>query len=280
MKTKKKVAVKRQTAKKEEKRAKVLFLDIETAPIIAYVWGLWDQNVGLNQIETDWYVLSWSAKWLDSDGDEVIYRDQKGKVDIEDDSEILKGMWDLIDQADVVVGHNLDKFDLKKLNTRFLMAGLQPPSSYKTEDTLKMAKSKFSFTSNKLAYLTDKLCTKYKKLNHGKFAGFELWKQCLAGNPEAWEEMQIYNKYDVLSLEELYKVLAPWSSKVNFNVYTDDQEEETVCSCGSKDFRLNGYAYTSSGKWQRYRCSSCGSEVRSGQNLLSTEKRKNLKRKV
>lgn len=270
---------KRSNTKKNEKRAKVLLLDIETAPLIAYCWGLWDQTVGLNQIQSDWYVLSWSAKWLGEPKTKIMYMDQRDKPDIEDDKEILTHMWNLLDEADVVIGHNLRRFDIKKLNTRFLLHGMKPPSSYRTEDTLTMAKSKFSFTSNKLAYLTDKLCVKYKKLSHGKFAGFSLWKQCLANNEKAWKEMELYNKYDVLSLEELYMILAPWSSKINFNVYTQDSSE-TVCVCGSTDYSLNGYAYTSAGKYQRYRCTSCGKEVREGQNLLGKDKRKNMKRNI
>lgn len=259
--------------------AKVLLLDIEIAPLTAYVWGLWKQNVGLNQIENDWYVMSWSAKWLGDPKSKIMYEDQRNALDIEDDKDILTKMWDLLDQADVVIGHNLDKFDIKKLNTRFLIHGMKPPSSYRTEDTLKMARRKFSFTSNKLAYLTDKLCTRYKKLSHAKFAGFELWKQCMLGNPDAWKEMQKYNEYDVLSLEELYLILAPWSSQVNFNVYTEGNED-TVCVCGSTNYTLNGYSYTSTGKYQRYRCSDCGKEVRLGKNLLTKDKRKNLRRNI
>ena len=270
---------KRSSNKSKEKRAKVLFLDIESAPLVAWCWGLWENNVGLNQIQTDWYVLSWAAKWLGDPKSKLIYRDQKDAIDIEDDKDILTEMWKLLDEADVVIGHNLDKFDLKKLNTRFLIHGMEPPSSYRTEDTLKMARRKFSFTSNKLSYLTDKLCTKYKKLDHGKFSGFELWKQCMAGNESAWKEMKKYNEYDVLSLEELYLKLAPWSSKINFNVYSEESEE-TVCVCGSTNYMLNGYAYTSVGKYQRYRCRDCGKEVREGRNLLTKDKRKNIKRNI
>lgn len=278
--TTKKVKKKSKKMKKNEQQAQVLFLDIETSPLLAYCWGLWDQNVGLNQIQVDWYCIAWAAKWMNDPKSKVIYRDQRDKDDIENDKEILEEMWDLLDQADWVIGHNLDKFDLKKLNTRFIMHGMKPPSSFRTEDTLKMARRKFSFTSNKLAYLTDKLCTKYKKLNHGKFAGFELWKQSLSRNPKAWQEMEKYNIYDVLSLEELYHILAPWASKINYQLYTDENSEETVCSCGSKDFYENGNAFTASGKYKRYRCSVCGKEVRAGQNLLSKEKRKSLKRNI
>ncbi len=255
---------------------KVLIFDIETAPLLGYVWQLFDQNVALNQIHTDWYVLSWSAKWLGASEKDVMYADQRNAKDIEDDSGILRKIWKLLDEADVVITQNGKKFDVKKLNARFIQHGFNPPSSYRHIDTLQIAKRHFGFTSNKLAYMTDKLCTKYKKLDHAKFSGFELWKQCLAGNKAAWAEMEKYNKYDVLSLEELYTKLRPWDKSINFNVYSE--ELELVCSCGSVEFVKNGFRYSNTAKQQRLICKDCGAEHIEPTNLLSKEKRKSLKK--
>lgn len=253
---------------------KVLLFDIETAPMLGYVWGLWENTLGLNQVESDWYVLSWSAKWLGDPPNKIMYADQRKAKDIEDDTKLLKSIWELLDEADIVIGQNSKSFDHKKLNTRFIMQGIQPPSSYRHIDTKILAKRHFSFTSNKLEYMTDKLCTKYKKLNHGKFSGFSLWRECLKGNMKAWKEMEKYNKYDVLSLEELYYKLIPWDNSINFNVYSECTD--TVCTCGNMDFKSNGFYYTNTGKFRRYRCIKCGSEVRSRKNLLSKEKRRSL----
>lgn len=253
--------------------AKVLLLDIETAPVLGYVWGLWDQNIGLNQIKSDWHLLSWSAKWLDSS--KVMYMDQRREKNVENDKRILQGIWSLLDEADVIVTQNGKDFDAKKLNARFIMNGMKPPSSYKHIDTLKIAKKHFGFTSNKLEYMTDKLCTKYKKLKHTKYPGFEMWKECLAGNLDAWREMEKYNKYDVLSLEELYKKLIPWDNGVNFNLYSDDTG--VVCKCGSTSLKRYGYAFTATGKFQRYVCKTCGTETRDRKNLFSDEKKQSLK---
>lgn len=253
------------------KGPRVLVYDIETAPLLGYVWGLWENNVGLNQVHSDWHVLSWSAKWLGAPDTQVMYMDQRNAKNIEDDRVILKGIWDLLDKADIVVTQNGKSFDQKKLNARFIMHGFQPPSSYKHIDTKLLAKKHFKFTSTKLEYMTDKLCTKYKKQKHFKFAGFELWKEVLAGNLEAWKEMEHYNKYDVLSLEELYNKIIPWDTSINFNLYHDD--EEHICKCGSTSFIRNGYYYTNSGKFQKHKCKKCGSETRSKQNLFSKEKR-------
>ena len=52
-------------------KPKILSLDIETAPMVGTFWGLWKQNIGLNQIAEDWYILCYAAKWLDTE--DVVY---------------------------------------------------------------------------------------------------------------------------------------------------------------------------------------------------------------
>lgn len=255
------------------KLPKVLLIDIESAPCKMYGWQLFNANFGLNQIESEWFILSYSAKWLGSE--EVIYQDLQGKVDTEDDTELLENIWHLLDQADIVVGQNLRRFDVKKINARLIMKGFKPYSPVKTEDTLDIAKRKFGFTSNKLEWLTDKLCVEFKKQTHGSFAGFELWKQCLLENEDAWLEMKNYNIFDVLSLEELWLKLRAWDDKsVNYALYMDDSKMR--CKCGSSHLVESGFAYTSLSKFQQYRCEDCGSFSRGRVNLFSKEKRASL----
>lgn len=255
---------------------KILLYDIETAPMLGYAWSLWDNNIALNQLHTDWYVLSWSAKWLGDSDDNVMYQDQRNCKNIEDDSKLLKRIWELLDEADIVITQNGKKFDQKKLNARFILNGYEPPSTYRHIDTLVLAKRHFGFSSNKLEYMTSKLCTKFKKSKHAKFSGFDLWKQCMANNIDAWNEMEEYNKLDVLSLEELYTKLIPWDNSINFNIYHDSHDH--VCKCGSTDFQKSGFHYTNAGKHQRYRCTDCGAESRDKVNLLDVSKRKSLRR--
>lgn len=256
-------------------KPKILVMDIETAPILAYVWGLWENNVSLNQIKSDWHILSWAAKWLGDPPSKVMYMDQSKAKKMEDDSTILKGIWKLIDEADILLTQNGKAFDIKKLNARFILNGMKPPSSYKHIDTKLIAKKHFAFTSNKLEYMTDKLCTKFKKIKHEEFGGFELWTECLARNPKAWKEMRKYNIYDILSLEELYLKLQPWDSTVNFSVYTD--KVNMRCNCGSRNFRKNGHHYLTTGKYQRFVCADCGAGHRSRVNEFSTKKKKSLR---
>lgn len=257
------------------KGPKVLLFDIETAPVLGYVWQLWDQNVALNQIHSDWYVLSWCAKWLGDDPKRTMYMDQRKAKNMENDKAILKKIWELLDEADVVITQNGRKFDQKKLNARFVMHGFQPPSSYKHIDTYLLAKKHFGFISNKLEYMSEKLCVTYKKSKHVKFSGFELWRECLARNLEAWNEMEMYNKQDVLTLEELYTKLIPWDNTVNFDLYHNDLD--ITCKCGSQDFKRNGYYYTQVGKFQRYKCTKCGSETRDRKNLLTKDKKETIR---
>jgi hypothetical protein len=256
------------------KSPKILVLDIETAPILASVWSLWEQNVGLNQIEKDWHVLSWAAKWYGEPAAKTMYMDQRSAKNIADDRAILLELWKLIDEADVLVTQNGNKFDIKKLNSRFLYHGFGPPSPSKSVDTFLIAKKKFGFTSNKLEYMTQNFCKKYKKSKHKKFPGFELWKECLSGNKLAWTEMEKYNKWDVLSLEELYAVFRPWDNQVNPDLYRDGSSS---CSCGHKTMQKRGFYYTAVAKYQRYWCPKCGAWSRGRKNEIDSEKRKGLR---
>lgn len=183
---------------------KVLVFDIETSPIIAYVWGLKDQNIGLNQIVKDWEVLAWGAKWLGNG--RVMYQDTRRISE----KTLLAGIWKLLDEADIVITQNGKSFDSRRLNARFIHYRMTPPSPYRHIDTYLLAKGAADFTSHKLEYLTDKLCKKYKKTSHAKFPGMALWKGCLAGNIAAWNEMRAYNIRDVLSTEELFNIVKAW----------------------------------------------------------------------
>lgn len=254
-------------------KPKILFVDIETAPMLGYVWGLFDQNIGLNQIHSDWHILSWAARWQGES--KMHYMDQRNAKDIENEKTILEGIWKLLDDADIVVGHNSKRFDVKKLNARFLVHGMQPPSPFRQIDTLSIAKKNFAMTSNKLEYLADKLRCKLKKMKTKKFPGFELWKQCLAGNKEAFKEMQLYNERDVEVLEEVYEKLMPWDKSINFSVYNEGKH---VCSCGSTHLIKKGVHATNGGLYQRYKCKSCGRPVYDKENLLTLEQRKGMKK--
>jgi DNA polymerase elongation subunit (family B) len=252
---------------------RILSIDIETAPVMGFVWGLWNNNVGLNQIAKDWYILSYSAKWMGSD--EVIYRDQRFAVDVEDDLDIIQDIWALLDEADIIIAHNGRRFDNRKIRARMILNGMSPPSSYRQIDTLEIAKRQFAFTSNKLEYLTDQLCVKHKKLKHKNYPGFELWAACMKGDVAAFDEMKEYNIVDVLSLEELFFIMAPWSNQLpNLDTYHLDGHNH--CYCGSADFEHIGYHHTNSSLFNKYQCKSCGAEKRDRTNIIDKNDRAKL----
>lgn len=256
-------------------QARILVLDIETAPIAANVWRIWKENVGLNQITKDWYILSFAAKWLGEE--KVRYFDQSKEPNIEDDTNLLAQLHLLLSEADFIVAHNGRKFDLKKINARFIQKGFSPPSPYRIIDTLEIAKAKFAFTSNRLAYISEQLNVDFKKLEHGKFPGFALWREVMTGNREAWKEMRLYNEYDVLSLEETYLHMRAWDDRhPNVNVFNDTEEASACPICGSHHLVLSGHSHTNTGKYPRFHCADCGAWSRGRYTVNTTEKRKAL----
>jgi hypothetical protein len=227
---------------------KILFADIETEPSQAFVWNVWDQNIPKEMIIKDWTILSWAAKWQGKK--RILYED----VQQQSEKKMLEGIWKLLDETDILVTQNGVRFDAKKLNARFIYHGMGPPSSYRHIDTMKLAKKYFGFTFNSLAYLAKYLKTKHQKLEHKRFPGFELWLACIANVKAAWKEMETYNKFDVIVLEEVYDKLVIWDPAFR----TPER-----CTCGSTNFRKIGFSASASGRnYQRYRCNECGGEVK------------------
>lgn len=233
-----------------EQRA--LILDIETSPLIVYVWDLKDQYVNMNQIIKDWDIMAWSAKWLGEPAHSIMYYDKRND---KDDLRILKPLWNLLNEADVVITQNGKAFDSKKINARFMLHSMLPPKPYKHLDTYLIAKAAAAFTSHSLEYLSGKFCVKYKKLSHAKFPGLSLWKECLKGNNRAWEEMKKYNIHDVLSTEEFYNKIKAWAPQNAPKLYNLDYLSRQCRICGVKGkIEFRGGEKTK----RRVHCISCG----------------------
>lgn len=234
---------------------KTTVLDIELFPMTVYTWQLKDQYIDNSQLIEDWSIAAWGAKQLGEPASKLVYMDQRNAKNPRNDVKILLPLWEMLDEAEIVITQNGEKFDVPKLNARFLMHGMKPPKPFKQIDTYKIVKKVAGFTSNKLEYLTEKLCTKYKKLSHGKFPGLTLWKECLAGNKEAWDEMKKYNINDVLSTEELYMKIRAWDErKSSPRIFVDNG----VCPvCGSTNREKRGLDRNLTTVMQRYKCNDC-----------------------
>ena len=246
---------------------KVLIFDIETSPMKAYVWKRWKENISLDQTISEWFMICWSAKWL---GDKTVYSDRLTPEEIleENDKRITESLWKLLDEADMVVAHNGKRFDIPKMNSRFIIHNLPPCSPYKQIDTKEISAKVFGFSSNKL----DALATYFGFPNKDE-TDFTLWKRCLEGEEEALEYMEKYNKKDVLILEKVYLKLRPWTTRhPNSGLYIDS--DRPVCPvCGSTHLEETpDNVYTAASRFRVYRCTSCGALARSRHNNFTNKK--------
>jgi len=250
---------------------KVLLLDIETAPMSVLVWNLHKQRIPPTNVLSDFFIFSWAAKWLFDPAIQGEHLTSKEALN-HNDSRILSGLWKLMNEADIIIGHSVKSFDIRKINTRFLLNKMPPPASYAVIDTLSVARTVFGFSSNSMEYINIFLGLDRKNEMH-----FQDWKDCLVGNKEALEKMAIYNKQDVYILEELYLKVRPWiKSHPNMGLYIES--DVAICrNCGNASLTPVGkYTYTECGAFQTYRCDNCGAVIRCKTNELSNEKKHNL----
>jgi hypothetical protein len=242
---------------------KLLVLDIETSPNLAYVWGLWDQNVGLNQIAELGSVICFAAKWV---GDKKIHYHSDHH---DGHDEMVKRAHELIDQADAVIHYNGKSFDIKHLNREFVLAGMSPPSPHKDIDLLTVARSRFRFASNKLDHVASVLGIG-SKVHTG---GFSLWVGCMKDDPKAWATMKKYNCADVTLTEAVYERLKPWiKNHPNRNLYRPDGDPLGCPTCGAPDSALKkrGSYRTMTCTYQRWCCTACGAWQKSTQREAQT----------
>jgi len=240
---------------------KILFLDIETAPNVAYVWGLFDQNISHNQVISSSYILCWAAKWEGSSAmqfDSVLTKKHPRLP-------MLKRIHKLLDEADIVVHYNGNKFDTPTLNKEFVKHGLLPPSPYKQVDMLRVCRHAFRFESNKLDSITQSLGIGKKVKHHG----FELWVQCINGDTKSWAIMERYNRMDVTLLEKVYHRLLPWIGK---HPALKGHMGLECTNCGSRKTQSRGWCWSRFAKYRRYQCSSCGNWFRGSKAVSQVRK--------
>jgi hypothetical protein len=227
---------------------KILLWDCETSPIIATTWTLWEPTLGYENIVEDWTLLTAAWKWFGEKKVEAAAIDPRRP---KDDKALTAKLHAVLSEADVIVAHNGDQFDLRKFNARAVFHKMPPIPPPTTIDTKKVAKQFFAFTTNRLDHLGQFLGVG-RKMHTG---GFKLWLDVLKGDKKALAKMVKYNKQDVEVLEGVYKILRPYMrNHPNEGLST---QVECCPTCGSEKFTKSGLRHTRTRSYQRYNCSSC-----------------------
>lgn len=244
-------------------KKKILIFDIETTDLelIVRTYSLknYTRYFRPDTINRDWTMLGAAWKWKGEDTAQVVSVTPSEPLN---DEGIVRALYSVLDEADIIIGHNSDKFDIKKFNTRAIAYGL-PPLARKTQiDTLKIARRYFAFTSNTLAYLAD-----FLGVPQGKDASPN-WQKCIEGCPDELRYMRKYNKQDVFVTEAVYDKIMSWHH-THPNIAEPQRDVEglivpnTCHRCGSCETSKRGFQYMASGiKYQIYSCNSCGSRFK------------------
>lgn len=240
--------------KKPRTSARILMLDIETAPSKAYVWGLFNQNISLNQIMEPGYTLCFAAQWY-GEREKLFF-----SIHHDGMKRMLTEAHALLEEADIVVHYNGNKFDIPTLNREFIKHGFIPPSDAKHIDLLAVVRKQFRFQSNKLDFVAQELGLGSKV----KHKGMELWNECMAGDDKAWRTMRKYNMQDTSLLISLYERVRPWvPAHPNMALFVANVKKPTCPHCASTNLVKWGTRATQVRAYQRYKCNDCGAYSRS-----------------
>lgn len=237
---------------------RALVIDIETRPNHGWFYRLYDERIGINQIEEPHSMMCFAAKWLGDPDDKIIFRSELGRGGRE---AMVKTAWKLVDEADAIIHYNGVNFDMKHLRTEFILQGLTKPSPHKDIDLLKVVRKNFKFPSNALKYVAPALGVGTKV----ETGGFELWRSCLEGSlssrKKAMNQMKEYNIGDIAVTESVYyKVLSYIDNHPNVGLYTG--EHDCCDKCGSTSYQRRGFVRTNANVFQRFCCKDCGSWFR------------------
>lgn len=237
----------------EERKAKILIYDLEITPTLGWTYGLWETRV--IKVEKNPYLMCFSYRWY---GEKKTHNFALPDfstygIDPENDYLIVKELWKLFNEADILVAHNANKFDNKVATAFFLEHGLTPPSPYKSVDTLQVARRVGRFGSNSLNSLGDLFNLGQKTaITHG-----DLWYRCLHGDKKAWKDMVKYNNQDVEVLYNLYEKLRPYMTN-HPNIGRIENKIDICPKCGSENVQHRGYRVTNVSKFRRAQCQDCG----------------------
>jgi len=241
---------------------KILVIDIETSPHLSFHWRRFKENIPPEYTVEESRVLCFAAKWV-GEHDVHFHAEWEGGH-----KAMMKHAHTLLDEADAVVHFNGMKFDIKRLNTEFLLLGFDEPSPFKQIDLYLQSKKHFAFSSGKLKHILERLALTEKD---PVGARMDLWIRTLSGDKEARRDMRKYNIQDVLSTEELYNYMLGWlRPHPNWGLFIDDVEdaESPVCpNCGSREVIKKGVEHTQVRSYQRWKCKACGKHSRGRKHI-------------
>ncbi len=241
------------TSKKRElvTKRKRLFFDIETSPNIGTFWQAgYKQRIDYSNIIKERAIICICYKWEGEKEVHSLIWDRK-----QNDKSMLRAFIKVASEANELVGHNGDKFDLAWVRTRCLFHEIEMFPFYQTIDTLKVSRSKFKFNSNRLDYIAQ-----YLGIGQKIKTSFNLWKDIVLRNDaKALEKMVKYCKGDVKLLQEVFlRLNAHIPNKTHYGVVFG-HDRGTCPECGSDDLVVKQRRITATGlKKIQFQCKTCG----------------------
>ena len=237
---------------------RTLLFDIETSPMLSYIWGLRNQDyIPFGQVVHDSFMLCWSAQWR---GEKKLISGCLTPTEVlaQVDQRIVVDLADLIREADVVVAHNGRGFDIKMLKNRLLLLGLDDIGPVTVLDTLTLARKNFRLASNRLGYLGEQLGVGTKHAT----GGFQLWRDCYLGDEKALAKMLRYNRQDVVLLGKVLERMLPYLQGVPRLMDGDGSDLDGGCPWCGGEVKKDGFYRTNASTFQKVKCSQCGKESR------------------
>lgn len=232
-------------------KIKRLFFDIETSPNIGLFWSAgYKLNISYDNIIKERAIICICYKWA---GEKKIHSLTWDKN--QNDNSLLTSFIKIANTADELIGHNGDKFDLPWIRTRCLFHRIPAFPMYDTIDTLKSARSKFRFNSNRLDYIAD-----FLGIGRKKHTEYNLWKRIVLNkDAKALEYMVSYCKHDVDLLEKIYNTMSSYiPSKIHHGVILGNGKKSCP-NCGSNDMKFSKKRITATGIQRvQLKCSKCG----------------------
>jgi hypothetical protein len=246
---------------------KRLFYDIETSFNVGVFWRT-GYNITINpqDIIHERAIICICYKW---EGEDTIHSLTWSKN--QSDKAMIRDFIKIMNQADEIVAHNGDRFDLKWIRTRALLHDIDVMPAPKTIDTLKWAKKYFNFNSNKLDYIAQ-LLKVGAKMDTG---GLELWKDIVFRKDQAaLDKMVEYCKMDVQVLEGVFNKLNSYTMPQHNYAVQHGGDKFECPECNGSTFQYNRKTVTVAGTVHHWlKCRDCGKHHKINQLTFSNYQR-------